>query len=292
MRPLTQVLVLSAFTSSILAFTLNNQGQTFCGDSVNRVGDIYNYVSENMPDTALFSAPDSHIACSNIARFTDLNQQWHGMCAYFQNSGGNIFSKTKILSMLEYIGFEDSCGSCPTDYPLLNNSFSILTVNWVPDTGCSGAGGKGCYFPANQIAQGSAPQNARGYAEGWCTFHLLQYQGNSGDGSLNSLVTDLSQPYTTYIDLQILDANHQLIGETWYQQSDSGQTWDLPSKLPAQFEVGVGTMQEDNITFAYNGVVWNSAANDARFTWEDGSNSAQNAFFANGFRSGNGGFIC
>ena len=255
-----------------------------------RVRDIYGYVSEEMPDNALFSSSVSHIACSNIARFISSVQKWHGMCAYFQNSGGNIFSKTKILSMLEYIGFDDSCGSCPTNYPLLNNSFSILTVNWVPDTGCTGAGGKGCYFPANQITQGSAPQNTRGYAEGWCTYHLMQYQGNTGDGSLTTLV-NVSQPYITYIDLQILDANNNLIGETWYQESGS-QTWSLPSKLPAQFEVGVGAVQEDNITFAYNGDVWSSSANDKRFTWEGGSDSYQTAFFANGFRSGNGGFTC
>lgn len=292
MRPLLQVLVLSAFTSSTVAFTLNNEGNTFCGDSYNRVGTIYNIVNEAMSDTALVSAPGAHIACSNIARFISTKQEWHGMCAYLQNSGGNIFTKTKILSMLEYIGFEDSCGSCPINYPLLNNSYSIFTVDWVHDTGCSGAGGLGCYQSANNITQGSAPNNPRGYADGWCTFHLLQYQGNSGDGSLTTLVTDLSQPYTTYIDLQILDANHYLIGDTWYRQSDPGQTWDLPSKLAAPFEVGVGATQEDSITFAHNGQVWNSSVNDIRFAWEDGSNSEGNAYFADGFRSGNGGFSC
>ena len=90
------------------------------------------------------------------------------------------------------------------------------------------------------------------------------------------------------MDLQILDANHYLVGDAWYQETPVNHMWGLPSKLPATFQVSVGEMQNDPIQFSYSNASWNSSTkNSAQFAWSSDSSS-----YANGFRSGSGGFAC
>lgn len=283
MHLLHQCSVLAVLTSSALAYTINWSGSSRCDGTTGRIQDIHDSIYSQMSDTALVSKQDVNIACSNIGSDGVKGEGDWGMCAMLGNSGGNLFSKAKILSMLNYLlqppDQSKSCGSVPVNYPLLNDSYSQLTVNFVYSTFCSG------YCDGNQIPQGEIANNALGYAGGWCTFHFLQYQGNTGDGSLTTLI-DPSVAATTYVDLQILDANAIQIGGTWYQESPANQTWDMSSQLPAQFEVDVGAIQSDNVTFGYNGANFISA-DTSHFTWSSNGDS-----FVNGFRSGNGGFTC
>ena len=272
------------FASPAFAFTKNNGGNPSCVDSHTRVGTIHDTIKNNMSDTALISAQFTNIACSEIERVAGVNK---GMCAWLGNTGGNIFSKTKILALLAEIGYNNSCGSVPINYPSLPNSYSALTVNWVSNTHEY----RDLLFNDSQISQGSGPQNDYGYAGGWCRFHLLQYQASNGAGnnygSLSSLI-DPSQPETTYMDLQILDANHYLLNDTWYHQSDPSLPWNLPSKLPGMFLVTAGPKQMDAVSFTYNGDAWTSSTtNPALFQWSSNNNQ-----YENGFRSGSGGFTC
>ena len=243
-----------------------------------------------MPDNALFSEQGTPIACSIIWPPTDPKptpgekKRYKGMCAFFRNTGGNLFEKAKILSMLHNlleIWPKLSCGSTPINYLKLNDSYSEFTVDYVFGTTCN-------EYCNNQIqGQGQMNKNSNGYAPGWCTFHVLQYQGNTADGNLSDSV-DPSLPYTTYMDLQILDANHDLINDTWYQESPASQTWGLSSNLPAQFLVSAGAIQSDPIQFSYNNAAFSSSTEDkAKFLWSSNTDT-----YANGFRSGNGGFTC
>lgn len=286
MHLLHQYLLLGAFASSAIAYTINWSGSSLCHGSQGRIQDVYNLIDTNMNETDLFNQQGALIACSTLEESDSdsYGTYWRGWCAFFSNTGGNIFSKTKLLSMLDYLlqpPYEShSCGSVPINYPLLNNSYASLTVNYIFKTPCKG------YCSTNTIL---SPPNGpgSGYAKGWCTFHILQYQGNSGDGSLTDSISP-SVPATTYVDLQILDANSFLIGETWYHESPPSQWWGIPSKLPATFEVGIGASQTDALTLQYNGVRFNtSTANPSEFAW-----SSNNDGYVNGFRSGSGGFKC
>ena len=84
------------------------------------------------------------------------------MCAWLGNSGGNHFSKEKILSMLGYLRESPSkpCGSVAINYPHLKNSYAAMTVKYVHRTRCDG------YGDYTQIAQTNNPNNDRGYADG------------------------------------------------------------------------------------------------------------------------------
>ena len=139
--------------------------------------------------------------------------------------------------LLEAPHSDKSCGSVPVNYPLLNDSYNEFTVNYVYGIPCIG------YCSNNQDSQGRLPNNDRGYAPGTCKVSFLQYQSS----------IDASMAATTNMDVSILDANGLLIGGTWYQESLPSQTWDLPSQLPAMLLVGLGAVQSDAITFAYNG---------------------------------------
>ena len=110
----------------------------------------------------------------------------------------------------------------------------------------------------------------------------MQYQSFTEDGS-DVVYLDASMPATTYMDVEIVDADNMLIGGTWYQESLPSQTWDLPSQLPAMLFIGMGAVQSDAITFAYNGGV---------FSTSSGQCSLTNTDFANGDRYGSCGFPC
>ena len=84
------------------------------------------------------------------------------------------------------------------------------------------------------------------------------------------------------MDVEIVDANRRLVGETWFQESPAGQTWDLPSQLPAMLLIGLGAAQEDAISFAYNGAVFST---ESRLCDVSGG-------FKNGVRWGSCNFPC
>ena len=153
-----RLFVLGALTSSILAFTINNEGSARCLASHNRVQTIRNTINATMPETALFSEQGVQIACSVLADTAQQNTaSYFAFCAWVGNSGGNIFSKAKILSMLDHLLEmypSTSCGSVPVNYPHLRNSYSALTVNYVKFTWCNG------YCAKHSVqGQGSIPQN-------------------------------------------------------------------------------------------------------------------------------------
>ena len=231
-----------------------------------------------MSETAIFSQGQT-VACSDLGSnglkgFGD----W-GYCAWIGNGGGNVFNKAKILSLLENLlqppHSGSSCGSVPIDYPLLNNSYNALTVNYVYSIPCIG------YCSNNQDKQATLPNNERGYAPGTCQLNFMQYQGFAGPSDAPTYIGP-GIPATTHMDIQIVDANRLLIGETWFQESPTGQTWDLPSQLPAMLLVGLGAVQEDAINFAYNG---------AEFSTES-SQCSLSGGFKNGARYGSCNFLC
>ena len=109
----------------------------------------------------------------------------------------------------------------------------------------------------------------------------MQYQGFTGTSD-KPVYIDTGLPATTYMDIQIVDANRLLIGETWFQESPSGQTWDLPSKLPAMLLISLGTAQSDAINFAYNGAEFNTSSSQCSLSGN----------FKNGARYGSCNFPC
>ena len=270
--------VMGALFSTCFAYTINWSGsQPRCRLSQGRIQSIYNIVEPAMADTAVFSHGQT-IACSALGSnglkgFGD----W-GFCAWIGNGGGNVFNKAKILSLLDNLlqpsNSGQSCGSTPIDYPLLNNSYNALTVNYVYSIPCIG------YCSNNQDRQGTLPNNDRGYAPGTCSLSFMQYQGFTGPSDAPTYIKT-GLPATTYMDVQIVDANRFLVGGTWFQESPSGQTWDLPSKLPAMLLIGLGTAQSDAINFAYNGAEFNTSSNQCSLSG-----------FKNGARFGNCNFPC
>ena len=269
---------MGALLSPCFAYTINWDGsQPRCRLSQGRIQTIHDIINPAMAETAVFSQGQT-IACSKLGPNGWRNQYW-GYCAWIGNGGGNAFNKAKILSMLEFLlqppNSGKSCGSVPVDYPLLNNSYNELTVNYVYKIPCIG------YCSNNQDKQGTLANNDRGYASGTCKFNFMQYQGFTGASDAPVFI-DASQPATTFIDVQILDANGLLIGGTWYQESPPGQTWSLPSQLPAMLLIGLGAMQSDVISFAYNGGEFNTSS----------SQCSQSGGFKNGVRSGSCTFPC
>ena len=272
---------MGALLSPALAYMINWDGsQPRCKNSQGRVTSIYDIVDLQMNENAVFSHGQT-IACSvlgwNGRSNADRSHQHWGYCAWVGNGGGIAFNRAKIISMLGYLleppHSGSSCGSVPINYPLLNNSYNALTVNYVYNIPTLSLG--------NQDEQGRLPDNDRGYAPGTCQVNFMQYQNFTGDGNPGDMV-DASKAATTHMDVQILDANHFLIGETWYRESLPSQTWDLPSQLPAMLLVGVGAVQSDAIDFAYNGGEFNTSS----------SQCSSSGRFENGVRQGSCKFPC
>lgn len=268
--------VMGALFSPAFAYMINWDGsQPRCKDYANKIQSIYNIVDLQMSETAVFSQGQT-IACSELGSNGWKNHYW-GYCAWVGNGGGNAFNRAKILTMLGYLlqapHSASSCGSVPIDYPLLNNSYNALTVNYVYNIPTRSMG--------TQDQQGTLPNNDRGYAPGTCKVNFLQYQNFTGVGDPGDFI-DASKAATTHMDVQILDANRFLIGETWYRESLPGQTWDLPSQLPAMLLVGVGTVQSAAIDFAYNGGEFNTSSSQCSFS----------GGFGNGVRQGSCNFPC
>ena len=271
--------VIGVLFSPCFAYMINWDGsQPRCKLSQGRIQAIYDVVNSQMSDKALFSQGQT-IACSALGSNGLKGWGDWGYCAWVGNGAGNVFNQAKILSMLGYLlqapNSGQSCGSVPVDYPLLNNSYNALTVNYVYSIPCVG------YCSNNQDSQGKLPNNDRGYASGTCKFSFKQYQNFTGDGSRGNFV-DASKTATTHMDVQILDANGFLVGGTWYQESRPSQTWDLPSQLPAMLLIGVGAVQSDMINFAYNGQEFNTSSSQCSLSGQ----------FGNGVRSGSCNFVC
>ena len=229
------------------AFMINWEGsQPRCRLSHNRIQTIYDSVDAQMSDKSVYSQ-NKAVACSNLGSNGLRGYGSWGYCAWVGNGGGNAFNKAKILSMLGYLlqapNSGKSCGSVPIDYPLLNNSYNALTVNYVYSTSCDGV----CVD--NQDSQGSNPINDRGYAPGTCSIKFMQYQNFTTDGSW---FTNAGNPAPTHMDVQIIDANGFIIGETWFQETLPNQIWDLPSQLPLMLVISMGGQQSSPITFAYS----------------------------------------
>ena len=281
--------VVDALISPTLAYMINWDGsQPRCRLSQGRIQAIYDIVNPAMAETAVFSQGQT-IACSELGGNSWRNQYW-GYCAWVGNGGGNAFNKAKILSMLGNLlqapNSDKSCGSVPVDYPLLNNSYNALTVNYVYNIPCIG------YCSNNQDRQGTLPNNDRGYAPGTCKVNFMQYQNFTGDGSQGDFVDALT-PATTHMDVQILDANGLLIGGKWYQESLPSQTWDLPSQLPAMLLIGLGANQYNPIQFAYNGAGFDTLTTQGcSISGSSHLNDPHRGDFANGVRSGSCNFPC
>ena len=270
--------VIGVLLSPCFAYMINWEGsQPRCRLSQGRIQAIYNIVDSQMSEKALFSQGQT-IGCSKLGWNGLRNAIGWGYCAWVGNGGGNAFNPAKILSMLGYLlqapNSGKSCGSVPVDYPLLNNSYNALTVNYVYNIPCDGL------CSNSQDPQGTLPNNDRGYASGTCKINFMQYQNFTGNGNPGDFI-DASKTATTHMDVQIVDANRLLIGGTWYQESLPSQTWDLPSQLPYMLLVGMGAVQSDAINFAYDGGEFNTS-----------SSPCSAGSFKNGVRSGSCSFAC
>ena len=249
--------VIGALVLPCRTYEINWKGSAMCLGSHNRIQSLYNIVNAQMSEKALFSKGQT-IACSRIgvnglsgkSPFGGIVAEHNAMCTWISNGGGFAYNKAKILSLLGNLLQAplsgNSCGSVPINYPLLNNSYNALTVNYVYHNELTGVNSAG------QDPQGVLSVNDRGYAPGRCTVNFVQYQNFTGDGSPGTFVK-AGQPASTHLDVQIIDANQLLIGETWFQETLSNQTWSLPSQMPLMLVIRAGALQSDPITFAYNG---------------------------------------
>lgn len=89
----------------------------------------------------------------------------------------------------------------------------------------------------------NAPTNDKGYAPGWCGFHVTQYQKPDPSKDDYSLEASLN------------DANENKIGGT---DGKVGPTLSLTSKLPLTLEIKTGGVDADPVSFAYGSQSWDS----------------------------------
>lgn len=88
----------------------------------------------------------------------------------------------------------------------------------------------------------NAPTNDKGYAPGWCGFHVTQFQ--KPDPSKDS--------YS--LEVALKDANENQIGGV----GRSGPSVSLTSKLPLTLEIKTGGVDADPVSFAYGSQSWDS----------------------------------
>ncbi|OAL43988.1 hypothetical protein IQ07DRAFT_605502 [Pyrenochaeta sp. DS3sAY3a] len=112
----------------------------------------------------------------------------------------------------------------------------------------------------------NAPTNDKGYAPGWCGFHVTQFQ--KPDPSKDS--------YSLEVTLK--DANENQIGGV----GRSGPSVSLASKLPLTLEIKTGGVDADPVSFAYGSQSWDS--ND--------SSRCKVGAYDNGKREMDCGFTC
>lgn len=164
----------------------------------------------------------------------------------------------------------DRCAGCAAEHTRCL-AVTELTVmgNGGAMTGCLMAsklpGCKDCWLKGGLPPV--LPENAAGYAPGWCTFHVVQYQ--KGNPAVD--------PY--HYDIWIKDANRKMVGEV--KKAPGTGPINITSKLPLVFIAESGKEDHSPIVFKYG---------DQTFD----SNSAQCSFggYEDGNRDGDCGFTC
>ena len=266
--------VMGALLSPCFAYNISWDGsQPRCRNSHKRIQSIYDIVTPAMSRVPRSSRKAKASRTRTLERTVYPPFHW-GYCAWIGNGGGNAFDKAKILSMLD---FSPAAAKFRRIVRIRTRRLSAAqqfpqVVDCEPMSGRFPAS---VIAPTNQDKQGTLANNDRGYAPGTCELSFMQYQGFTGASDAPAFI-DASQTATTYMDVQILDANGLLVGGTWYQESLSGETWDLPSQLPAMLLVGSGAVQSDAINFAYNGGEFSAVS----------SQCSSSGNFKNGVRSG------
>lgn len=112
--------------------------------------------------------------------------------------------------------------------------FDSRTKKWecgMPKIGKGGAG-----------IDSNAPNNDKGYAPGWCGFHVKQYQKPDPSKDQYSL------------EVTLKDANENEIGSS----GKVGPSVSLTSKLPLTLEIKTGGVDADPVSFAYGSQSWDS----------------------------------
>lgn len=108
-----------------------------------------------------------------------------------------------------------------------------------------------------------------GYAPGWCTMHVVQYQK-----------PDPSKDHYKF-DVLIFDANGTPIGQV--TGADATNPVDVHSNLPWVMIVSGGNVDADPVRFQYAGQDWNS---------NDQAHHSLFGGYADGTRQGDTGFTC
>ena len=122
------------------------------------------------------------------------------------------------------------------------------------------------------LTASAAPSMEKRYASGWCGVHVQQFQKNEGPG-------DDTSEYRLSIELK--DANGADLNGVSEAPVADGMSLDLDSPLPAVFITRVGYLDDDALSFAYNGEEFNSGSPQCSF-----------GGYSGGSRQGDCGFTC
>ncbi|KAF4969188.1 hypothetical protein FSARC_3564 [Fusarium sarcochroum] len=137
--------------------------------------------------------------------------------------------------------------------------------------------GGGAAFGISIIGQDS---DQPGYEPGWCTAHVNQYQKNQlGTGNNYAF------------DVILKDNDGNQIGHIQHVEVDEGGHLSVTSQLPFTFDISVGAVDSDPVTFAYAGQSWVCDGKDKSWhacTLAKGRSKG----YENGDREGDMGFTC
>ena len=122
------------------------------------------------------------------------------------------------------------------------------------------------------LSASALPSLNKRYVPGYCGAHIQQYQKNEGPGS------NIGDYRFT---IELFDANKAPIGGVNLVPVANGQSVDVDSQLPAVFIATAGFVDQDPVTFAYNG-----------FTFDSGSGNCNFGAYDSGSRQGDCGFSC
>ncbi|KAF9770487.1 hypothetical protein IL306_011978 [Fusarium sp. DS 682] len=119
-----------------------------------------------------------------------------------------------------------------------------------------------------------------GFQPGWCTAHVNQYQKNQlGTGPKYAF------------DVVLKDNGGNQIGHVQHAEVDDGGYLSVSSQLPFTFDLSVGAVDADPVSFAYAGQTWTCNGDDQSghaCTLGKGKNHG----YENGDREGDMGFTC
>ena len=121
------------------------------------------------------------------------------------------------------------------------------------------------------VTASAAPSMEKRYAKGWCGVHVQQFQKNEGNGDTSNY----------RLSVELYDANKAPLNGTNATPVPDGASLDLDSPLPAVFITRVGYLDDDALSFAYNGQEFNSGSPQCIF-----------GGYGGGSRQGDCGFTC